>query len=76
MTDDEEGTITSVRRKLRSAQLRCEELAKGERLMGFPESARVYQAMAEEFGGLIPWVSARDARRYMGDLVASGQLFR
>lgn len=65
----EEGDLTSLRRRLRSAQLRCEELSKNEWLMGYVESATVYQAMAEEFGVLIPWVSARVPSRYAGDLV-------
>lgn len=62
MTEEELGDLASVRRKLRSAQLRCEEMAKGERLMGFPESAEAYHAMAEEFNALIPWVAARTSR--------------
>lgn len=69
MSEEEFGDLTSVRRKLRSAQLRCEEMAKGERLMGYPESASAYQAMAEEFNGLIPWVSARTSVRYQEYLV-------
>jgi len=60
----EDGDVTSVRRKLRSAQLRCEDLSRGEKIMGFAESAEVYRVMAEEFGVLIPWVSARNAGMY------------
>lgn len=72
----EEGDFTSVRRTLRDAQLRCEDLARNETLMGFPESGAVYRAMAEEFSALIPWVSTTASRRYAEDLRFVSALYK
>lgn len=42
--------------KLSSAALRCTQIADGEELMGYPESAGAYRAMASECKTLNQWV--------------------
>jgi hypothetical protein len=42
------------------ARERCYDISKSERLLGFTETARTYQEIAEEISGLALWVNQEE----------------